>query len=135
MALSLLVGPAMRAQADIDTRRVSAKAWEDLFAALADQLVMFCSERQGDLSMVRAVAQARMIALDLRIVGGLYDAVDAERVHALLESAHALLEQRRSTTRLRRLASLDDTEDDRMDVTLPGIPADVFRKYLATVRR
>jgi hypothetical protein len=126
----------MRADASIDTRAVGEKAWEVLLTALADELVKFCSDRQGNLSMVRAVAQARIIALDLRIVAGLYGTVEPERVELLLESAHALLEQGKlSESGERERVGLGDEDDERMDVTLPGIPAAVFRKYLAVSRR
>jgi hypothetical protein len=126
----------MRADASIDTRAVGEKAWEVLLTALADELVKFCSDRQGKLSMVRAVAQARIIALDLRIVAGLYGTVEPERVELLLESAHALLEQGKlSESGERERVGLGDEDDERMDVTLPGIPAAVFRKYLAVSRR
>jgi hypothetical protein len=136
VAFALLSPGTMRADASIHARPVGEKAWEDLLTALADELVKFCSERQGNLSMVRPVAQARIIALDLRIVAGLYGMVEPERVELLLESAHALLEQGRlSQSGERERVAIGDEDDERMDVTLPGIPAAVFRKYLAVSRR
>lgn len=121
----------MGAEARIDMSAIGEKAWEDHLTSLADELMAFCSERQGNLGMLRALAQARVIALDLRIVAGLYNTIEPERAQLLLDSAHALLEQGKRAQSGVRFRDGDDDDD----TTLPGIPADVFRKYLAAMRR
>ncbi len=156
VALRLLCAGAVGWEANIDVQAAGARTWEDVLGALADELWRYSTERQADLTQLRAVAQARLLALDLRIVAGMHGTVEPDRIDALLESAHTLLSgmvERVATSRVIKVydpddeetlpgkanpffvASLFDENQEEMEATLPGVPADVFRRYLATIRR
>lgn len=142
-------------------RRPAAHEWEESLCALAEELLFWAASREtlgrrGQRVDARDIARARLLARDLRLVAGLHESVDGERATALLEEAHTLLAVE-SGVRAVRVAELDelddevtapgrmlpgqlrsmaeDFDDDESDATMPGVPADVFLKYLKDVRR
>ncbi len=92
----------------------------------------------------RKIARARLLARDVQIVAGLFGAVDNDRATSLLEAAHQLLVEEAwvdleeevtipNRPHPIRLSSLSD-DFETTEATMPGVPIEVFRKYLASVR-
>jgi hypothetical protein len=128
-----------------------ASAWEEVLCAYAEELWAWSidAERSSPRDS-RRVKRARELARDLQVASGLYDVVPWERVQLLLDAAHELLESRSLALPLllgpevedlewapatnqtaRQLASL--VGDDEEETTSPGVPAEVFRRYLASL--
>jgi hypothetical protein len=132
--------------------RCDASTWEELLSASAEELWAWSldAERLSGADL-RKIKHARELARDLRIAAGLFDVVPWERVQGLVDAAHALLESggdvlqapadpeeggagwapRRCLT-ARQLASLVP-DDDTDEPTAPGVPPEVFRRYLASL--
>lgn len=132
-----------------------ASTWEDVLSAFSEELWAWSvvADRTAS-SDARKVKRARELARDLQVASGLFGVVSWERAQLLVDDAHELLEsgvesvsglkdlqpeepggETRPLARwpVREIASLVPDDADADEPTLPGVPAEVFRRYLASL--
>jgi hypothetical protein len=129
---------------------VDASTWEEVLTAFSGEVWAWSFVAEGRVPS-RAILRARELARDLQVAAGLFEVVPWARVEVLIDAAHDLLQTSgaeiqglpiiacegwsapSSEPTRGTMPALSDEGESEEEATLPGVPPDVFRRYLVSL--